>query len=360
MKFCLGLLSALLLVSLARAVQVSVFPATTCGTPLEVAAPAIPFPSGVTGRIGFYAAAYKGGALIPNSQVALGDPAGVFPMASMFKTLVVHAAMRAVDEGRLKLVQRFTTTNANRSIERYPAGTNSLLALAGRAIHLSDNTASDILHLSVGPKALAQHIKSQSPCTNLLLTTKAWWAAQSGLSAGVLGAETAVGARAYAAQPFAVRLETAARLNAAARQVSAPDVERALESYFHSATYGPELEWQLQNTTTPRAFTDLLVQTLPARNLKPATRQIFRDLMRTGCCIPKGSPLRSNYRAAKAGSGWRILTLSGYVELEDGRVLAYTYLNDQSQSFDAEAMEKQIWPLNTWIEAVLMRVMEQQ
>jgi beta-lactamase class A len=76
--------------------------------------------------------------------------------------------------------------------------------------------------------------------------------------------------------------------------------------------------------------------------------------MRTGCCIAKNSALRSEYRAAKAGSGWRILNLTGYAELSGGITLAYTYLNDQSATLDSEDIEKQIKPVNAWIDQVLL------
>ena len=268
--------------------------------------------------------------------------------------------MRAVGAGTLRLNQRFTTTAENRSIEAYPTGTNTLLELAARAIHNSDNTANDILQLAVGPTSIARSVNSRSPCTTLLLTTKAWWAAQGGLASSVLGQDLSTGAQDYAAQPFEARLKTAARLNAAARQVTGPAVERALETYFHGSSYKAELEWWIQNTTTAKAFTDLLAQTVAAKDLQPTTRKSFRDIMKTGCCISKFTKLRSIYRAAKAGSGWRILTLSGYAELPNGLTLAYTYLNDQSATLESEDMEKQIRPVNAWIDGSLVKLSGQK
>jgi beta-lactamase class A len=123
--------------------------------------------------------------------------------------------------------------------------------------------------------------------------------------------------------------------------------------------YTPELELWLQNTTTPKALTDLLVKIMPAQDLKPAMRSVFRKIMTTGCCISKNTPLGSVYRAAKAGSGWRMLMLSGYAELPEGVTVTYTYLNDQSDTLDAEDMEKQIRPVNAWIDKILVKIAKQ-
>jgi beta-lactamase class A len=328
----------------------------TCGLKPETSAPFLPLPNMVSGRVAFYAVAYRNGVLIPESAVAIGDPSSVFPMESMHKTFVVHATMRAVDAGILKLEQQFKTTPANQSIEAYPKGSNSLLELAKRAIAKSDNTASDILQLAVGTDSLARKIKTISPCTTILLTSKAFWAAQGGLSSSVLGTNLMLGAQRYAALPFEQRLEVASRLNAAAQKVTALAVERAIDRYFHSPIYTPELELWLQNTTTALAFTDLLVKVLLANDLKPPTRKIFRKIMEMGCCFLKSSPLHSVYRAAKAGSGWRMLMLSGYAELPQGLSLAYTYLNDRSSVEDAEDIEEQIRPVNAWIDQVLLRL----
>jgi beta-lactamase class A len=328
-----------------------------CGNALVSRAPQLPLPSVVTGRVTFYAMAFQNNETLPFATVALGDPTEVFPTASLFKPFVVRAALQAVDAGKFKLETRFMTTFENRSIESYPKGSNSLLELAKRAIARSDNTASDILHLAVGPEKLARAVNAKSACTEVLLTTKAWWAAQGGLSGNVLGPDVFLGARGYAERPFEDRIEMASRLIAASKKVSGPAVEAAIDKYFHGATYTPDLELMLQNTTTAQAFTELFVAEMRSRDLKDSTQALFRSIMRTGCCIAKNSVLRSVYRAAKAGSGWRILNLTGYVELSSGITLAYTYLNDQSETLDSEDIEKQIKPVNAWIDQVLLELL---
>jgi beta-lactamase class A len=333
---------------------------THCGNAPVSWAPQFPLPRVVTGRVAFYAAAYRNNQDTPFATLALNDPTEVFPTASLFKPFVVRAALQAVDAGRFKLETQFRTTAENRSIESYPKGTNSLLELAKRAIARSDNTASDILHLAVGPGKLARDVNAKSACTEILLTTKAWWAAQGRLSSSVLGSDVLTGARAYAELSFEDRLEMASSLILASKKVSGPAVEAAIDTYFHGLTYTPELELMLQNTTTAQAFTELFAGELRSRDLKDSTRDIFRSIMTKGCCIAKNSSLQSVYRAAKAGSGWRILNLAGYAELSSGITLAYTYLNDQSETLDSEDMEKQIKPVNAWIDQVLLGLVAQR
>ncbi|KQR15505.1 serine hydrolase [Deinococcus sp. Leaf326] len=307
-------------------------------------------PTGVTGHVSFYAAEYDPKTRQPLRALTLGNPEDLQPLASIFKPLILQGVLQDVDAGKLRLNTVFTTTAANRSIEDYPAGNNTLQVLAKRAIYLSDNTASDILQLAYGPERLARAVRQSSPCTSVLLTTKAWWGAQAGLIPSVMTTNTAAGARVFGAQPFAQRLVTAKNLIAASQKLTGPDVERKLDVYFNGPTYTADMEVNLQNTSTARAYTDLMAQTLSGAALKPTTRKVFRDILATGCCRPKAPKLNATYWAAKAGSGWGILTLTGYVETPDGRNFAYTYLNDSSVTTDAEEMEKQIRPVVLWIE----------
>ncbi|GGR14024.1 serine hydrolase [Deinococcus ruber] len=333
--------------------SISLTPAP-CGPAPSIAATSLPLPAAVSGRVRFYAARYDPQTLAPLGAVALGRVNEVQPLASTFKPLVVHGMLEDVDAGRFTLSSVFTTTPANRSIERFPAGKNSLLTLAKRAIVLSDNTAADLLMLAYGPQRLARSVQAQSPCTSVLLTTKAWWTAQAGLAAGVLGTDTLAGAQHYAQQGFEDRVQTARQLIAASANVEAPALERALDSYFHGPAYTQALELALQNTSTVNAYADLMARTLPGNDLRPATRRVFRDIMEGGCCRPKQPALKTTYWAAKAGSGWRILNLVGYVETADGTRLAYAYFNDQSNTTDSEQMELQIPSVVKWIQANLL------
>ncbi|WP_241191233.1 serine hydrolase [Deinococcus psychrotolerans] len=325
--------------------------APTCGAAAANPAPAQPLPSGVSGRVGFYAAIYDK-QLQPVRALALGQVNTLFPLASAFKPLVVRAALQEVDAGRLSLRALITTTPAKRSIEAYPAGRNTVAALAQRSLERSDNTASDLLYLGLGPEKIARAVHALSPCTALLHTTKAWWAAQAGLMPDVFP-DLVRGAVSAASLPFDERLKWASRLNARAQQLTGPQVEAALDSYFHGPAYAPELELALQNTSTPQSYADLLARTLSGDDLKAPTRKLFRSWLAKSCCQPKQPQLKAVYWGHKAGSGWRMLTLTGYAELAGGQRIAYAYFNDGSGTLEAEDMERQIPALINWIDAAL-------
>ncbi|AWN22703.1 serine hydrolase [Deinococcus irradiatisoli] len=323
----------------------------TCGPLITAPAPLQPLPGSVTGRVGFYAALYDT-QLRPLRASALGQTNALFALGSAFKPQVVRAALQEVDAGRLSLKALITTTPGKRSIERYPAGQNTVSQLAQWALERSDNTASDLLQLGIGPDKIARAVRALSPCTTILHTTKAWWAAQAGLMPDIFP-NLVPDALSAARQPFETRLQLAARLNARAQQFSGPQVEAALETYFHGPAYAPELEVALQNTSTPQSYADLLVRTLGGAGLQPLTGKLFRGWLSRSCCQPKTPGLNTTYWGHKAGSGWRLLTLTGYAELPGGQKLAYAYFNDQSSTLESEDMERQIPAVVSWIDGVL-------
>lgn len=328
----------------------------SCGPAVVAPAPRTPLPAGVSGRVSFYAALYDAHSGQVIRELALGHVGELHPLASLYKPLVVRAALEDVDAGRLSLVSGLATTPATRSIEIFPPGVNSVERLVRRAIVQSDNTASDLLQLAHGSGRLAREVWARSPCTAVLLTTKAWWSAQAGLAPGVLGRDRVAGARRYGRLPSEERVAAASRLIAASRQVSGPGLEAALERFFHGPEYRPELELNLQNTGTARAYTELMQRTLSGAGMRPGTRRLLREVMSRGCCKPAAPVLRASYWASKAGSGWRILNLTGYAELPGGVTLAYTYLNDGSRTTESEDMERQIPGVVRWIELSLLEL----
>lgn len=127
-------------------------------------------------------------------------------------------------------------------------------------------------------------------------------------------------------------------------------LDSALDAYFTGPDYNHAVDLAFQHTTTAKAFTDLVARTYAGQNLQPETRQFYRKIMALGCCQPKKPRIKYTYWAAKAGTGWRFVTMSGYVETPGGRVYAYTYMNDMSNVTSALGMEKQIRPVLAWIE----------
>ena len=325
-------------------------PTPTCGETVRPTLSASPLPSPVTGRVAFYAADYDRATLKVTRSIGLGTLNAVQPVASAYKPLVVELALRDVDSGRLRLNTPLATTAATRSIEFYPAGTNPLATLAQRAIVRSDNTAGDLLQQAVGTQRVTRSIRERSPCTSVFLTGKAAWAAQGFLHSAVVGDDLLAGAQRYAALPFEERLATATRLNANAMTYTGPEVEGAIDSYFRGPMYDPRIDLAFQHTSTAKAYADLVARVYGGDNLEPQTRRLFRSWLKDGCCQPKSPTLETTYWGTKAGSGWRLLTLTGRVELPDGRVLAYAYLNDGSDTLEAEDMEAQIPAVVAWID----------
>lgn len=324
-----------------------------CGNGVSPDGAASAPPQEVTGRVAFYAAEYAPATLRVIRSIGLGALNELHPVASTYKPLVVEAALRDVDAGRLKLTTPLTTTAQNRSIEAYPPGTNTLAELAKRAIVQSDNTAGDILQQAVGTRRLAESLHWRSVCTSVLLTGKAAWAAQGLLQSAVLGDDLLEGAHRYAAQPFEERLNLAGRLNTNAGTFTGPEVETAIEAYFRGPLYDPRIDLAFQHTSTAKAYADLVARVYGGNNLKPAHRRLFREWLAQGCCRPQVPKLKATFWGAKAGSGWRLLTLTGLVETRGGRLLAYAYLNDGSTTLESEDMEAQIPAVAAWIEQSL-------
>lgn len=318
---------------------------------------ALPRPSVVTGNSTLYIALYDARG-VKTAEVVQGNADQTQPLASAYKTMVVYATLKAVDEGKLTLTQQIQTTAENRSIEDYPRGRNSVQTLAGLAIQKSDNTASDILHLAVTPRRVTELTAALSPCTAILLTSKGQWSAMAGLTPRVIPGSTPQAFRAsaqrYGALPLNDRLTAATSINTAAKAVNADQLLSALDRYFTGPAYHIENDLNLYNTSTARAYADLSAQVMRGNGqLTPATQALFRRIMSTGCCTKPTEPMgfKPLYWGAKAGSGWGLLTMSGYMELPDGRSAAYTYINHGSQTLDSEVIERQIRPVLNWVVA---------
>jgi beta-lactamase class A len=332
----------------------------TCGVPVSAPPPPLPLPPIVTGKVAFYAAIYDSTTLRAIKAYALGPTNEVLPLASAYKTAVLWATLRDIDNGKLKLTTPLTTTEANRSIEFYSAGTNSVLKLARAALQESENTASDILHRTVGTERLAKLIHRLSPCTQVLLTNKALWGAQAGLFPDLIPSTNPTtmlsAARTYQQLPFLDRISFANKLNTRSLEITGPKVEKLLDIYFKGPNYHPELDTAFHNVSTARALTDLTITFHRKSGLSPQMQQVMRGILSKGCCLLKNAPFKYTYWGAKAGSGWRLLTLTGYVELPNSKIMAYTYLNHESNTYESEVIERQIWPVVRWISAVLAQL----
>ncbi|WP_162145448.1 serine hydrolase [Deinococcus ficus] len=332
-------------------------PATTCGPAVSAPRPPVPLPAFVTGKVSFYAAVYDPKTAAPVRAYAIGPANQVMPLASAYKTAVLWATLRDVDAGRLTLNTRLETTEANRSIEFYSRGSNTVSHLLQAAIGKSENTASDILHRKVGTERVAALVAERSPCTQVMLTNKAQWGAQAGLFPELIPPTNhdvmLRAAQQYQALGLKERIAFASRLNARSLQVTGPAVERDLDVYFKGPNYDLALDTALQNISTARSYADFLAYLHLKGGLTPQSDKVMRAMLSQGCCRPKTAPFPYSYWGAKAGSGWRLLTLTGAVQLPNGRLMTYAYLNHESKTLDAELMEAQIRPLMVWLGSVL-------
>ncbi|WP_456829287.1 serine hydrolase [Deinococcus sp. UYEF24] len=330
-------------------------PAATlpCATdaPGTLALPTTARPAGVTGRLGFYAAEYDPVTLTPLRAVAL-DPGSVYPLASAFKTTVLHSLLRGVDDGRFRLSDLQTTTEAARSIESYSRGTNTLLTLARRMIRRSENTAADLLALRVGIGRVQADLDALGvKTTRVQFTTKAWWSVQAGLVPAVFPKGSLfTSAQRFSELSAADRLKVTRQVLDTVKGVKAGVLEKQLDVYFHGPEYDPDLELFVQNTSTPQEYA-CLNATLFRGGLSPASSKVFRTLMATGLDHSPFPAPEFRYWGGKPGSGWRLLTLTGYAETATGRVVAYAYFNDRSDARDSEDIERQIIGADAWIRA---------
>ncbi|WP_407571933.1 serine hydrolase [Deinococcus altitudinis] len=313
-----------------------------------------PLPKSVTGRVDFLAARYRSDGVLLRT-ISLGHPDHLHPMASSFKPLVVHAVLKDIDAGRLKLNTPVQVSDATRSLGPFPSGITPVSTLLDIAINGSNNTAADLLLLQYGPDRLAREVDEQSGhCTQVLLTTKGWWTAQSGLADEALGKRGAAG---YGRLPFGPRLRMAGQILAAARKVGPAQLGPALDRVFARKTYDPNSELDLQNVTTPRSYLPLVARTLPGDDLSAGSRALLRKILSTGCCRPERPRLKASAWWAKGGITWRVLNLTGVVELPDGSRLAYVYMNDLSQTADAGALRANAPAAVTWIESQLLALL---
>ena len=138
--------------------------------------------------------------------------------------------------------------------------------------------------------------------------------------------------------------------------VRAEVLDRQLEEYFHGPEYDPDLELYLQNTSTPQEYA-CLNATLFRGGLSAASSRVFRTLMATGQDHPPLTGPQFRFWGGKPGSGGHLLTLTGYAETATGRVVAYAYFNDRSDTYDSVLMERQIPAADAWIKAQVLAMM---
>lgn len=303
-------------------------------------------PARLSGRLGLYVAVIDPVTLEPLRAVSHGQDE-VFPLASAYKQAVLWALLKQKDAGALQLSERFDVTTRSQSLGDYPYDHSDVLTLAGRMIHNSDNTATDLLHRRVGLQAVQQLADDLGLCrTRLILPTKDWWTAQAGLSASFPGAAS------FAAMRGPALLQAAQALDADAQQNRADLLQRQLDDYFDHR-YALLSDLGTQNVSTPAEFAHLVAAEFMRSGLSQESQQLQRGLMATGFG-------RSRLRVpmtvfgGKGGNGWRTLTFSGYLHTAGGSDVVYAFMQHGA---DQEYTMHNTGAAFDWINAAMKQVL---
>ena len=293
-----------------------------CLKPAPAVPKAPPPPHHLSGQLGLWVAEVDPATLTVRRAVAT-NPDSVFPLASMYKQAVLWALLRGVDSGTVDPAERFDVTRQNQSLGSYPFDGSDVRTLSERMIHNSDNTATDILHRRVGLNAVQDVADRLGLCrTRLILPTKDWWVAQSGLSAAFNGTSRWLDARGDEQRRMA------ALIDQDAQKYRADYVQRKLNEYFDHRR-DDALDAQVYNLSTPYEFGTLVAQEFLRPDLSQRSRQWQRTVMATGfgkSALTITHQKRVRYVGAKGGNGWQLLTYSGYVETVDGHHLVYVFM----------------------------------
>ena len=281
-----------------------------------------PPPQALSGRLGLWVAEVDPRTLRPRRAVA-ANPDGVFPLASTYKQAVLWALLREFDAGRISPTERFDVTPQNQSLGDYPYDGTNVRELSQRMIQFSDNTATDILHRRTGLQQVQDVADRLHLCrTRLILPTKAWWVAETGLSPAFGGApewNAATGAR---------RLQLARQIDADAQKQRYDHLQRRLDDYFDHR-YNPADDLKVHNVSTPYEFATLVTHEFLRPGLSPRAQKWQREVMATGfgrSALKAQHAGNIDFFGGKGGNGWKLLTYSGYFQTRDGRRVVYVFM----------------------------------
>ncbi|WP_026234471.1 serine hydrolase [Calidithermus timidus] len=303
----------------------------------EVPPPAVP--PAIRGRVGLYVARFPprhgeaaGESEFRPSKVVQIAPQEVFPLASNYKTAVWLEVLRQADQGSLDLAERFVVTQANQSLGDYPYDNTPVLGLAYRMIEWSDNTATDILHRRVGLGSLQPLAEELKLCkTRLLLPTKAWWTAESGLGGADFPRYKLISSSQRFAQASSEeRLQIAQRLDTVAQSLHPDRLYRALKTFYgggYTWEQMAQIDRNLQNASTPLEWARFLWWAFTQNGLSPQNDRRFREVMAKGYGSRR-LRVRYSYFGGKSGNTAGVLGFSGYLEAPDGSRYVYVFLCD--------------------------------
>lgn len=318
------------------------------GAPAVAKAPAPPLP--LSGRLGLWVAEIDPETLGVIRAVGT-NPDSVFPLASTYKQAVLWALLREFDAGRVSPTERFDVTRADQSLGAYPFDGMNVRDLSTRMIGLSDNTATDILHRRVGLERVQAVADRLGLCrTRLILPTRDWWVAQSGLSA------TFSGTSRWAGATGAERRRLAALIDADARAYPAAYLQRQLDLYF-DRRHRPADDLKAHNLSTPYELGTLLAHEFLRPGLSPRAQKWQRAVMAQGFgrrALRAEAAGNVASFGGKGGNGWRLLTYSGYFQTKDGRRVVYAFMqHGADQPYTMPNTRRAFAWINAGIDAVI-------
>ncbi|GAA4003420.1 serine hydrolase [Deinococcus rubellus] len=278
-----------------------------------------PPPAALNGQLGLYVAVIDPQTLQPLRAVSY-SPDSEFPLASTYKQAVLWALLRQVDAGKLDLNEKFSVTRQTQSLGAYPFDGSTARQLAERMIQFSDNTATDLLHRTVGLQNVQNVADDLGLCrTRLILPTKDWWAAQAGLS------QTFDGTKLWASATGKKREELAQLIDADAQKYRADYVQRKLNDYFDQR-YDSADDLKVHNFSTPYELATLIAHEFLRSGLSPHSQDIQRKLMALGFGKSALLPIPIAEWGGKGGNGWKILTFSGSFKTKGGEHVVYAFM----------------------------------
>lgn len=308
-------------------------------------------PSRLKGDLALYVAEINPNTLQPIRVIAQNANT-LFPLASTYKPAVLWAVLKGVDDKNIQLTEKFDVTRSNQSLGDYPYDRSTVITLAQRMIQHSDNTATDILHRRIGLPQVQRIADDLYLCrTRLLLPTKAWWTAQSGLAPSFKD-NILQGARRYAnASPYQ-RQRIAINIDRAAQKVDAATLNKALDAYFQSKRYNPEIDLGTQNVTTAFEYATLLSHAFLNNQLSKESASIWQNTMGLGVG-KKMLKVDFDQFGGKTGNTWRILTAAGYLHTKNNHHYVYVFLNQRSPySYTIPRLHDAF----SWINAALLQL----
>lgn len=324
-----------------------------CLGPAPTVTPAPPPPLPLSGRLGLWVAEIDPATLRPLRAVA-ANPDGIFPLASTYKQAVLWAVLKQFDAGTLLPTERFNVTRENQSLGNYPYDGTTVKDLTVRMIRNSDNTATDILHRRVGLRAVQAVADQLGLChTRLILPTKAWWAAQAGLSDTFKGTdrwETATGEE---------RERLAAAIDADAQKYRSDFLQRRLDGYFEGNP-DPADDLRVHNLSTPYEFATLLAHEYLRPGLSPRALAWQHEVAALGFGRSALREEAAHNVAAfygKGGNGWRILTYTGYFQTKGGHHVVYAFMQHGADQTYTMPNTRRAF---AWINAAIDMVLREQ